>query len=284
MRWPQDADGWPLREMSRITPLPPHRWHVQQGGTGPDILLIHGAGGSTHGWRGVMPLLTPTARVTAIDLPGHGFTASPGARAGLRAMATDLAALIRHLDLRPSAVIAHSAGAAVALQMSLDGTLPPQTRIIGLNPALAPFDGLAGWVFPIMARALALTPFSATLFARTATPASIARLITATGSTLDADGHRLYLRLAQDSGHVAGTLAMMAAWNLRPLLARLGDIRAPVTFLIAGNDRTVPPHVGQTAARRIPGARVIDLPGLGHLAAEESPDRLVAAIRATLQT
>jgi magnesium chelatase accessory protein len=278
MRWPQDAHGWPLRDHSRIVPLGPHRWHVQQAGTGPDILLIHGAGGAAQSWRGLFPLLTAEARVTAMDLPGQGFTRSPARRAGLDETATDLAALTSHLGLTPRTVITHSAGTAIALQMSLNGALPG-ARIVGINPALAPFSGVAGMIFPVMAKALALMPFSATLFARTTTPASIDRLLAATGSDVGPKGRDLYLRLARDPDHVAGTLAMMAAWNLSPLLARLQRITAPTLFLAAERDGTVPPAVAHRAARDIPGARVIDVPGLGHLAHEEAPDRIAPLIR-----
>ena len=50
---------WPHRATSRRIACPPHLWHAQIAGTGPDLLLLHGAGGATHSWRNLMPLLTP---------------------------------------------------------------------------------------------------------------------------------------------------------------------------------------------------------------------------------
>lgn len=55
MRWPKDARGWPMVDLSRIVLHRPHRWHVQAGSSGPTLLLIHGAGGATQSWRGLMP-------------------------------------------------------------------------------------------------------------------------------------------------------------------------------------------------------------------------------------
>ena len=52
----------------------PHRWHIQEAGKGPLLLLIHGAGGATHSFRSLFPLLAQTSRVVAVDLPGQGFT------------------------------------------------------------------------------------------------------------------------------------------------------------------------------------------------------------------
>ena len=48
---------WPMRGHSRAVHVRPHLWHVQVMGTGPLVLLLHGAGASTHTWRSLAPLL-----------------------------------------------------------------------------------------------------------------------------------------------------------------------------------------------------------------------------------
>ena len=63
-------------------------------GEGPDIVLLHGTGASTHSWRALIPLLAERYRVTAIDLPGHGFTRlGARMRSSLECMAEDIATL-----------------------------------------------------------------------------------------------------------------------------------------------------------------------------------------------
>ena len=95
MKWPDDLADWPMADVSRKVLCRPHRWHVQDAGTGDTILLIHGAGGATQSWRGIFPLLAQTHRVIAIDLPGQGFTEiGARGRCGLRHMAEDIAALM----------------------------------------------------------------------------------------------------------------------------------------------------------------------------------------------
>lgn len=47
---------------------------VDFGGSGPDLILIHGLGGSTTNWNAVAPALAGLGRVRAIDLPGFGLT------------------------------------------------------------------------------------------------------------------------------------------------------------------------------------------------------------------
>ena len=46
------------------------RLHALEMGRGPTIVFLHGLGGSTYTWRKVMPALSVTHRVVAIDLKG----------------------------------------------------------------------------------------------------------------------------------------------------------------------------------------------------------------------
>lgn len=68
-----ERDGlvWPNRDASRFIEVEGIRWHVQELGDGPVILLLHRTGASTRSWRGLMPFPSSTSRVVAVDLPGH---------------------------------------------------------------------------------------------------------------------------------------------------------------------------------------------------------------------
>ena len=280
MRWPRDATNWPMREHSRHVLCKPHRWHVQEAGTGPTLLLIHGAGGATQSFRHLFPILAENHRVIAIDLPGQGFTQLGGrGRCGLDAMAEDLIKLLRQENISPDLIIGHSAGVPIALRLTELG-LRPTLGITGINAALGNFKGVAGWLFPAMAKLLAATPFSAEMFCATTTPASVQKLITGTGSRLNPAGHELYLRLAQDTGHVGATLSMMAQWSLDDLLDRLTRQDLPITLIVGDNDKAVPPQTSHDAAAMLPNCNVMSLPGLGHLAHEED----AAAVANIIQT
>ena len=283
MRWPEDASGWPHAEHSRQILVRPHRWHVQEMGQGPLILLLHGAGGATQSWRGIMPILAEDFRVIAVDLPGQGFSQS-GARSrlGLTAMAQDLASLATDQGWHPDALIGHSAGAALALEVARIAPWP-HTPIVGINAALANFSGVAGWLFPMIARALAINPLSAALFAATArAPGRVDRLIEGTGSKIDAEGMAFYRRLIQDRAHVDATLSMMAQWSLEGLLNALESLQNPVLLLTGDNDQTVPPETSAKAVARLPNGQLESLGQLGHLAHEEAPELVVERFRAFL--
>jgi magnesium chelatase accessory protein len=183
----------------------------------------------------------------------------------------------------PVLAVGHSAGAAIALRMRLDeatGSPLFAGGIVSLNGALSPFPGAAGQIFPVLAKLLFLNPLAVRLFAwRANQPGAIAKLMEQTGSHIDAAGLDFYRRLLRTTGHVEGALAMMSQWNLEPLRADLGRLTVPLTLVAAANDRAVPPGVAREAAAATPGATVVDVPELGHLAHEEAPARLEEIVR-----
>ncbi len=268
---------WPHRDKGRHIRVAPHDWWVVQEGTGPTILLLHGAGGSGHSFRSLLPLLAPHYRCIIPDLPGQGFTrAGTRSRFGLDPAAADLVALCNAQGWAPHAIIGHSAGAAIALRMA---ELMPLQAVVGINAALGTFDGLAGTLLPMFARGFAMIPFLPAAISRLwGNAARVNGLLNDTGSLIDAAGRAQYLTLVQAPGHIDGTLGMMAQWTLTPLIARLSQIATPTLLLTGLQDRTVPPRISRDAAARMPAGRYDELAGLGHLAHEEAADQVAAII------
>lgn len=278
MRPPHIPSHWPNRAASRHVNSRPHLWHVQEMGAGPLILLLHGAGGATHSFRNLIPLLTPHYRVVAVDLAGQGFTVMGSRqRSGLDAMAEDVASLISHEGWQVQALIGHSAGAALSLRLS---EILPVKAVVGINAALGKFEGLAGWLFPAMARVLAMTPMVAQLFSRIAgTPSQVHQLLLSTGSRIEPTGEAQYLHLLRMPSHVAATLLMMAQWELDPILDRLGSLKTPSLLITGANDRTVPPATSMRSAAAMLQAAWVDIPRFGHLVHEEAAEPVAALIR-----
>ena len=294
MDWSRDSHHWPHREHSRFVQAAGLRFHVQvfpgPANDAPVTLLLHGTGASTHSWRTLAPLLARQHTVVAPDLPGHGFTGMPAQGAGsaqlsLPGMARAVAALLSNLKLAPERMVGHSAGAAVAVRMALDGLLAPQ-RIVGINAALLPLGGLAGQWFSPAAKLMAAVPLVPRLFAwRAQSPAVLDRLLRSTGSRLDEEGKALYQRLVSDADHVAGALAMMANWDLPQLVRDLPRLATRLDLIVGEQDHTVPPADSQRVmdllghtARGVLHA----LPGLGHLAHEEAPERVARLLEQTV--
>ncbi len=275
--WAREGRDWPNRAASRFVDAGGVRWHVQIAGDGPPLLLLHGTGAATHSWRDLIPLLAKHFTVVAPDLPGHGFTAS-GAKA-LPAMAKAVAGLLAELDLEPTIIVGHSAGVAVGLRMALDGMVDAKV-VVGLSPALLPFPGLAAKLFPTMAKLLFVNPFAPHIFAGIARgPGEVARfMLRSTGSKIDEAGIAAYAKLFGKPGHIAGTIAMMASWDLEPLKCDLPGLKVPLLLIHGDGDTAIPLAKAHEAATLVPGARLEVLSGLGHLAHEEAPERVAEMI------
>ncbi len=277
-------ETWPNRSASRIVPLAPHRWHVQEVGEGPNALLLHGAGASTHSWAPLTSRKQSLYRMFVPDLPGHAFTRSPKGRARLPDVAVDISALLTNQNAQPDIIIAHSAGAAIALEMTRRGLVNPK-RLILINGALEDFRGAAGWLFPILAKALALNPLTGLfLSSGSGSISQVRSLIRSTGTELSDDDLRHYADLFAKRSHVDGTLAMMAQWSLAELNRALPSIETPTLFIHGANDKAVDVSVAKRASAAMPNAHLVVLNGVGHLAHEEAPDRVAAEISAFTET
>ncbi|MBI1402583.1 MAG: alpha/beta fold hydrolase [Porphyrobacter sp.] len=281
--WNREGLIWPHREASSFVTVGKARWHVQRMGSGPVLLLLHGTGASVHSWRGVMPLLAQHYTVIAPDLPRHAFTRGHDAYAmSLPAMAEEIAALLRALAVEPVAIVGHSAGAALALQLALEhGFAGP---IVGLSAALRPFPGPMAQIFPAIAKALFVNPLVPRLFAGTIDLAGGTRrfMWRSTGSRIDAAGMACYRTLLKNPEHAGGGLAMMANWDLPSLRERMGEVRNPLLLVHGARDPAIPLEWARDAAGWLPDARLDVLAGLGHLAHEEAPEKAAALIAAFL--
>ena len=281
--WDRDGADWPNRQASRFVRAAGLRWHVQEAGRGPNILLLHGTGAATHSWRALLGLLATHGRVLAPDLPGHGFTDMPQpGRMSLPAMAHLLGGMLERLEFAPDVVVGHSAGAAIAARMCLDGLIRPRA-LFSLNGALMPIAGHASLVFPAAARLLARTAVVPWIFSLHASNRDlVSRMLGNTGSHLaDADLVH-YRRLLRNPGHVSAALQMMAHWDLAALAADLPRLDVPVTLVVGSADRMIPPGDAEKLRAILPHARTVTLDGLGHLAHEEQPATVAAVIAAFL--
>lgn len=243
----------------------------------PRLLLLHGTGSSWQSWAGCIPRLAGDFELLAPDLPGHGGTEAFANRtASLPRMAQAVAALLRAMDWAPHLVAGHSAGAAVMAQMRLDGALTDARGLFAVNGALEPLPGLMGLVAPAVARLASRSELLPGWVTRHASqPRALSNLISSTGSRLTEAGVGHYRQLLRQPDHVRGVLDMLAHWQLDDLQARLPELQVPL-WLVAGlADRTLAPVRSLELARRLKGARFVPLSGLGHLAHEEAPERVV---------
>lgn len=283
-RWADLESRWPNAGASRFVAAGGLRWHVQLAGRGPALLLVHGTGAASFSWGAVLPLLAERCTVIAPDLPGHGFTTgATDDHLTLPGMAHGLAALLGALDLAPSILVGHSAGAAVLLELALGPSAHP-SLVVGFAPALVPPPAAYRWLLAPLVHRLATTRLMARGAATLAERATIVdSLLRSTGTALDPARRRLYQEFFRSEQHAHDVLTMMSSWSLDGLLAALPRLTCPALLVAGREDRWIPLRHLRRIAATIPRAELRVVTG-GHLLHEDQPEvaaeLILGAVRA----
>src|SRR5512139_1187286 len=243
--------------------------HVEQRGAGgPALVFLHYWGGSSRTWQHVVNALSPDYRTVAIDQRGWGKSASPEAGYALSDLADDALALVDALHLESYILVGHSMGGKVA-------QLAASRRPRGLRGLVL--------VAPTPPRPLAL-PLDArhgmvhAYDSRESIVATVQQVL-APGGLSDGD---LETVIAES---LAGALQAKSAWPLatsqEDITADVPKIDVPVIVISGEHDRVDPPEVLlRELLPRIPQARLVVLPGVGHLLPLEAPADLAHVIKA----
>jgi len=256
-------------------------WAVDRG-EGPAVLLVHGFPLDHRMWEGQIAVLSAQYRVIAPDLRGFGASAA-GAEVSdepvtMERMADDLAALLDAVGISSPIVLAGlSMGGYVALAF--------WRRHAGRLRGLVLCD----------TRAEADTPEAAAARRRTAERAAregtaflcddmLPRLLAAPAREHSPEVVALVRRMileAPPRGVAAAALGMGMRSDATPWLP---EIACPALLLVGGDDAITPPESMRAMARSMPHARLVEIPGAGHLAPLERPAEVNAALLDFLAT
>lgn len=265
--------------------------HAHIEGSGPDLILLHGASGNTRDFTfSFIDRLKDDYRVIAFDRPGLGWSERASDRYGPwnpRAespmeQARLLQAAADELGVKRPLVLGHSYGGAVALAWGL--ARPDETAgLIVVSGASNPWPGGLGPLYRVIGSSwggaliapliTAWSPYDRLedaltgIFAPDPVPPGYARHIGA-GLTLRRDSFRANARQVN---------------TLRPHLVEMSKryptLPMPVEIVHGTADDTVPLDVhSEPLARQIPGANLTRLDGVGHMPHHAAPDAVEAAI------
>ena len=125
------------------------KFHYQQAGSGPDVVLIHGVTGDLSIWFlcKAMQELSATHRVTAYDLRGHGYSDAPPTGYTSADHAADLFAIMDKLEIERAALVGHSFGGVIAAHAAV--LAPDRVETLVLSdpyfPALRHLEDVSRW-------------------------------------------------------------------------------------------------------------------------------------------
>jgi pimeloyl-ACP methyl ester carboxylesterase len=275
--------------------VPPSRWvdiggpvhYVDYGGPddGPQLVLVHGLGGSLTSWAEVAPVLAQTARVIAFDLPGFGRT--PGSPRQVTLVANRM--LLYHFLIRitgmPVILVGHSMGGTIAAMLSAQH--PALTAgLIFVDPAVPwQFENrvgsrLAGLVGDL--REAAQAPGQPSRQSRVTLERALRRARESYERVAQSSSQAFERNLAavrariKDGQMNRDVLATVQSLTLtmsrrRQFALMLSRIKAPVLMLHGDRDKFVPISAARAAAQAHPDWRFEIAKGIGHWPMLEAP-------------
>lgn len=256
--------------------------HLQVAGSGPDLVMIHGANGNLREFTfALMDHLSSRYRVIAVDRPGLGYSdALPGDVASVAGQARHLRAAVAQIGVQSPIVLGQSYGGTVALAWALQS--PPAALVLVSSPSL-PWPGALDPWYRITATPLGratLVPLASALVAQSYVRRTIDLVFAPqTAPEKYADHLGIGLTLRRESMGVN----VLQINQLRPQVEVMEQdyptLALPVELVHGDADTIVPVHIHSAPLMKIlPNGALTVLSGVGHMPHHTHPDAVIAAI------
>ncbi len=235
------------------------------------VVFLHGVGGAARAWAPQMQSFASAGFApVALDLPGYGAR-PPVAEMHFDELAADVEAAIAERGLQRPVLIGHSLGGMVAQTML---RRRPNGYAAAVLCCTSPAFGNPSGDFQKKFVADRLAPLESGKHMADLAPGIIGEIV---GPAPDAAGRNLAVACmgAVPSKTYRAAVQCLVGFDERANLASIG---VPVLCLSGEHDRNAPPPMMERMAGRIPGARYICLPGVGHLPNLEAPAEFDAAV------
>lgn len=246
--------------------------YYEEAGQGQPLLFVHGMCGDASVWADQMRRLSPHFRCVAYDRRGH--SRSPLGEIGQRTVelhADDAAELITGLDLAPCILVGSSGGARVAFDVVrrypqlVTGAVLSEPPLMALDPVES--QSFVSTIKPAVEAGVAQGGPAA------AVDAFFEIVCPGLWKTLDVARRDVPYRA--NAAELFGDLTMPTYQVSPDDLARIA-----VPCLIMRGSESIPlfRSVADMLARHIPGARLVELEGSGHVTYAEKPEEFAAAV------
>jgi pimeloyl-ACP methyl ester carboxylesterase len=252
------------------------RWRSREA-TGRDsdpVVFVHGLFSSSATWKKVLSSAAGGRAAVAVDLPGFGYSDRPWPHD--YTVAGQAQALLRYLEARRLenvACVGNSLGGAVCLIAA--AARPQRIRALVLVDSAAPRSRVP-WTFQLL-RTPVIGEIEMQLLARPVMELALrqrlyARADRVTPETIDDWWSPITVPGTRRAALEAIRSSSRGYENL------LEKIRTPALVLWGKEDRLLPPEEGLRLSSDLAGARLLVLPGTGHLPQEEAPEEFSRAV------
>jgi pimeloyl-ACP methyl ester carboxylesterase len=247
--------------------------HVDHGGDGPAVVLLHAFPLDSGIFDDLVPLLTGTARVVTIDLPGLGRSPVPRQEPSMDAVAQAVLGVLDALRIVQAVVLGISTGGYAALQLASRAPERVAALVLGSTTAQRIEPDV-----PDERRQVADEVESSR-----STDAVADSADEGLGATAHRDRPELVERLRRT---IAAADPDGVAWMARAIASRadttavLRDLDRPVVLLFGAEDEATPPARGEQMLRDRGDrpARLVVLEATGHLTVLEAPHQVADVV------
>lgn len=249
-----------------------------RGGAGEPVVLIHGVGSQWQVWEPLLEALEREREVIALDLPGFGGSPSLpiGVVPNAAALADVVAELMDELGLDRPLIGGNSLGGWIALELAARGRA---RAVVGVSPAgfaegwenvVARMQLLNAW------RGARMRPLIEWMIRR---PRGRA---VAFGSMIGRPGNVPIAAALEATKNLATSVSFenTVATLTRDRFRAADQVNVPVTLVWGTRDLVLFPWQAKRALRELPDARLVPLPGAGHVPTWDDPDAIVRELLA----
>ena len=247
------------------------RIHYSVTGSGPPVLLAHSFLCNRRMWDPQVEAMQDRYRLIAVDARGHGDSGPVSAPFSMWNAAEDHLAVLDDLGVERAAWAGLSQGGMAALRAALGHP----SRVAGLM--LLDTDGgperryikAKYTAMKAVARLVGIAPLLPAVG-----PIMFGRTTLRNNQALVTEWNSRFREL-----HVPSILHGIDAVRFRDDLSpRLAEITCPALVLVGAEDKALPPRRSRQLADSLPDARFVQVPGAGHLSAQEAPAAVTEAM------
>ena len=245
----------------------------------PWLVLIQGMGFDRHGWEPVARKLQRRFRLVLVDNRGSGLSDLPAGSFRVADMAGDVLAVLDHAGVRRAHIMGVSLGGMMAQELAVDHP----DRVDGLVLV----STTPGWPFAFPMPAVSVGLFAATgsMSREVALRRQADNLLSAYTSERQPQLADRLVKLQRSRPADPTALSAQAAAGARYAGGlRQTRIRARTLVMQGTADTVVNPRNGKLLGDRIPGARFMLFPDLGHLLFWQDPDGFATAVISFLRS